>query len=87
MDTMNIALSSEMKDFVRVEVSTGGYSSTSEYIRDLIRREQKRRAEAELERLLVDGLDSGPSKELTAADWKRLRERIRKRRSAAQKKS
>ena len=41
MDTMNIALPAAMKQFVQEQVRRGGYSSVSEYIRDLIRRDQK----------------------------------------------
>ena len=37
MDTMNIALPESMKHFVQEQVNEGGYSSVSEYIRDLIR--------------------------------------------------
>ena len=43
MDTMNIALPEAMKQFVQEQVAEGGYSSVSEYVRDLIRAAQKRR--------------------------------------------
>jgi antitoxin ParD1/3/4 len=79
MDTMNIALPPEMKEFVRDEVNGGGYSSLSEYIRDLIRREQMRKAEARLEALLLEALDSGPSSEMTSRDWEEMREGFKRR--------
>jgi antitoxin ParD1/3/4 len=79
MDTMNIALPPEMKDFVRGAVSEGGYSSASEYIRDLIRQEQRRMAESKLESLLLEGIDSGPMKEMTRKDWEILRARLKQR--------
>jgi len=37
MATMNISLTDPLKQFVDEEVSQGGYSSTSDYVRDLIR--------------------------------------------------
>lgn len=79
MDTMNIALPHQMKDFVHAEVSGGGYSSASEYIRDLIRQEQRRKAEAKLEAMLLEGLDSGPMREMTAKEWDTLRDRLKQR--------
>lgn len=86
MDTMNVALPPEMKDFVRDAVDAGGYSSVSEYIRDLIRQEQKRQAETKLATLLLEGLDSGPMSEVSNQDWDRLRDRL-KARLAGQNKS
>ncbi|MEQ8828271.1 MAG: ribbon-helix-helix domain-containing protein [Alphaproteobacteria bacterium] len=52
---MNISLTDEMKAEVDTAVSTRGYVSSSEYIRDLIRRDL---AERELQQLLLDGLNS-----------------------------
>ena len=40
METMNVALPESMKQFVQERVSAGGYSSVSEYIRELIRADQ-----------------------------------------------
>ena len=42
MVTMNISLSDALKNFVDEQVSQGGYVSSSEYVRDLLRREQDR---------------------------------------------
>lgn len=79
METMNIALPPEMKDFVKEEVAGGGYSSASEYIRNLIRQEQNRKAEARLEALLLEGIESGPMEEMSTKDWDTLRDRLKKR--------
>ncbi len=79
METMNIALSAKMKEFVQSEVAQGGYSSASEYVRRLIREERKRKAQERLEALLLEGLNSGPSREMTHEDWEELRERLVKR--------
>ena len=46
MEQINVSLTEEQKDFIRAEVVEGGYVSSSEFIRDLIR--QRRRSKAEL---------------------------------------
>ncbi|MFH1741439.1 MAG: type II toxin-antitoxin system ParD family antitoxin [bacterium] len=84
METMNVALPVEMKEFVRDEVSQGGYSSTSEYIRALIRGEQKRKAEARLEALLLEGLNSGERIEVTDEYWQKKRAELLKRHQGRQ---
>lgn len=50
MATMNISLPDTLKGFVEAEVSDGGYSTVSEYFRELVRDAQKRKAEAKRER-------------------------------------
>lgn len=57
--SMNISLPDAMKSFVDEQVQSGGYGTASEYIRELVRRDQKERAEARLETLLLEGLESG----------------------------
>ena len=52
MQTMNISLPDQLKEFVDDQVSSGRYSSVSEYVRDLIRDDEKRKAQEKLE--LVD---------------------------------
>ena len=73
MDTMNISLPEPMKKFIEEEVSRGGYSTVSEYIRAILREEQKRKAREELEALLMDGLKSGEATEMTEEDWNKIR--------------
>ncbi|MBI4933650.1 MAG: type II toxin-antitoxin system ParD family antitoxin [Actinobacteria bacterium] len=52
MTTMNVSLPDELKAFVDAQVEQGGFGSTSEFVRDLIRREQDRQ---HLRTLLLDG--------------------------------
>lgn len=75
MTSMNISLPESLKLFVEEQVGKGGYSTASEYLRELIREAQSRRDRQELESKLLDGLQS-PSSEMTADDWTFLRERI-----------
>jgi antitoxin ParD1/3/4 len=72
MQSMNISLPEPLKQFVDGQISTGRYSSASEYVRELIRADEKRKAEEQLEAKLLEGLNSAES-ELTAADWSALR--------------
>ncbi len=59
MATMNVSLPDPMKDWVEAQARTGRYSNASDYVRDLIRRDQERAADlAELQRLVTAGLAS-----------------------------
>ena len=55
MNTMNIALPTPLKDFVLDRVERDGYSSASEYVRELIRGDQKKRAKELLEQEILRG--------------------------------
>lgn len=71
--TMNISLPIEMKSFVDEQIAKGGYSSASEYVRDLLRDAQKKAAREKLEALLLEGIDSGESRPMTDEDWEDIR--------------
>jgi len=73
MATMNISLTDPLKQFVDEEVSEGGYSSTSDYVRDLIRQRQRQKAEELLRRLIAEGLASGACAPVTSATFERMR--------------
>jgi antitoxin ParD1/3/4 len=76
--SLNVSLPESMKAFVVREVADGGYTSASEYVRELVRRAKKEREEQEsLEKRLIEGLDA-PGRSMTAADWAELRESLRK---------
>ena len=76
MTTMNISLPDSMRTFIDQKVTQGGYSTASEYIRQLVRDDQKRAAQERLESLLMEGIESGPSREMTSEDWSELRRRV-----------
>lgn len=82
MQTMNISLPDPMKHFVEEQVSTGGYSSASEYVRELVRADQKRKAKDELENTLLEALRSGDPMELTSEMWEELRQNLHARAKA-----
>ncbi|HMT44044.1 MAG TPA: type II toxin-antitoxin system ParD family antitoxin [Chakrabartia sp.] len=58
MSSMNISLPDALKAYVDSQVAEGRYASASEYIRDLIRADEKAKAWARLDALLIEGLDS-----------------------------
>jgi antitoxin ParD1/3/4 len=74
MTTMNISLPDSLRTFVDQQVADRGFSTSSEYIRDLIRKEQDRER---LRALLLEGANSPLVETDMAADFDRLRERIR----------
>jgi antitoxin ParD1/3/4 len=76
MQTMNISLPDPMKHFVEDQVSGGAYSSVSEYVRELVRADQKRKAKEELEATLLEALKSEPET-VSPEWWLKLREEIR----------
>jgi antitoxin ParD1/3/4 len=79
MQTMNISLPDPMKQYVEEQVNTGGYSSASEYVRELVRADQKRRDKEQLEQLLINSLNSGEPIEITPEMLDDVRRRLRAR--------
>jgi antitoxin ParD1/3/4 len=76
MTTLNISLPDAMKTFVEERVRKGMYASASDYIRTLVREDQKRQAEEELEAKLLAALDSGDFREATPELFEQLRSRV-----------
>lgn len=73
MGTMNISLPDALKDFVDDQVKRG-YGTSSEYVRELIRKDQER---LHLRELLLAGAASKPAAPADRAYFKRLRGRVR----------
>jgi antitoxin ParD1/3/4 len=74
MTTMNISLPEPLKDFVDEQVERGAYSSTSEYVRELIRRDHDR---SRLRGLLLAGAESPADVAVDDAFFAELRDRAR----------
>jgi len=56
---MSFALPERMREYIDQRVSSGQYGNTSEYLRDLIRKDQEAQRSERLRVLVADGLDSG----------------------------
>lgn len=76
MSTMNISLPDSLKSFVDDQVASRGYGTSSEYVRDLIRKDQDRQ---QLRALLLEGAASAPTAPATTAYFDGLRDRVRQR--------
>jgi len=76
MSTMNISLPDSLKSFVDEQVAKGGYGTSSEYVRELIRNEQDRQR---LHDLLLAGATSPPAGPADVPYFDVLRDRARRR--------
>jgi antitoxin ParD1/3/4 len=62
MATLNVSLPDPMKDWIAAQIAGGRYASSSDYIRDLIRRDQEYRENQQaLQEAITKGLESGIS--------------------------
>lgn len=75
MPGMNISIPNPLKEFVDRQIASGRYGSVSEYIRELIREDEKRKAQLALEGMLMEGLNA-PAKEMTKKDWGALKKQV-----------
>ncbi len=66
---MHISLPDSLKRFVQERVEKEHYSNPSDYIRTLIREEQKRQDENRLESMLLEGLASGQGLTVGTPEW------------------
>jgi antitoxin ParD1/3/4 len=83
MAIVNISVPDQMKQYIEERIGEGGYNTTSEYFRDLVREDQKRRAEERLETLLLQGLES-PASVWTKDDADHIKKAVRERLAAKQ---
>ncbi len=75
MTTMNISLSEELRSFVDSQVSGGDYISSSEYVRDVLRKEKDR---VRLREMLLEGGSSPASENVWDAEYfEKMRQRVR----------
>ena len=75
---MNISLPEGLKVFVDEQVASRGYGTSSEYVRELIRRDQDRQR---LRTLLLEGASSDLAGDADVAYFEGLRERARTRKA------
>ncbi|MGF6694500.1 antitoxin ParD1/3/4 [Metapseudomonas resinovorans] len=74
MSTMNISLPDALKRFVDEQVSQRGYGTSSEYVRELIRKDQDRQ---NIRNLLLKGAASAPAAPADDHYFEALRDRVR----------
>jgi antitoxin ParD1/3/4 len=76
MSTMNISLPDSLKSFVDEQVTQRGYGTSSEYVRELIRKDADRQR---LRGLLLDGAASSSTTPADAGYFAAMRERVQQR--------
>lgn len=84
--TIHISLPESLKEYMDERVTKEHYSTLSDYIRALVREDQKRHAEERLEKLLLEGLESGRGVQYGTKDWDAFWERIHARINKAREK-
>lgn len=77
LTSMTVSLPASQKAYVRARAAASGCSTPSEYVRRLIHADQRAQEQEELERKILEGLDS-PAREVTSEEWQRLRTTLRK---------
>jgi antitoxin ParD1/3/4 len=76
MSTMNVSLPDSLKEFVDEQVERRGYGTSSEYIRELIRRDHDR---TKLRDVLLEGAASKPGRVFDESHFDVLRRGVKKR--------
>ena len=71
--TLSLAIPETLTEYIDERVAAGGNGNRSEYIRELVRQDQREQARTRLRALIEEGLASGPSAPMTKADWTELR--------------
>jgi antitoxin ParD1/3/4 len=71
--TMNISLPASLRQWIEEQVSVRGFSTASEYVRDVLRREQEQSFRARIDSHLIEAIASGKSTPMTRKDWKKIR--------------
>ena len=72
MATMNISLTDTMKEWAESQTNSGRYGNVSDYMRDLIRRDQDHRHA--IVEALIEGENSGES-DLSVSDiWQQVQQ-------------
>jgi antitoxin ParD1/3/4 len=76
---MNISLPAPLKGWIEQQVEERGYSTASEFVRDVLRREQELSLRATIDSRLIQAIESGESTPMAAKDWQRIRTEGQKR--------
>lgn len=82
MSTMNISLPDSLKSFVDEQVIKRGYGTSSEYVRELIRKDADR---LQLRGLLLEGAASPAAAPNDTQYFRSLRERVHGRTKSAER--
>lgn len=73
MMTVTISMPQSLRKFVDTQMKRKGFGNVSEYFRALVREQQTKEADSQLEALLLEGLESGEDIKVTPEFWKDLK--------------
>ena len=76
LTSLNVSLPRRQREFVEAQAALSGCTTTSEYVRRLIHEAEKRTAQEERERKLIQGLDSGDPIDITPEFWEKKRREL-----------
>jgi antitoxin ParD1/3/4 len=79
MNKISISLPESLNAFVQGEVASGRYDSPSQYLEHLVREARKSKAHRSVDRLLIDGINSGEATVMTRDDWDEIRRKVKER--------
>lgn len=83
MAKISISMSDKMEKYVAERVASGDFNNTSEYFRDLVRRDQEKKAAREKLGRMIDQADAGPISKRTPREiWAAAEERYKRKRRA-----
>jgi antitoxin ParD1/3/4 len=71
--SMNVSLPAPLKSWIEQQVAERGFSTASEFVRDLLRREQAAASRARVDAHLLDAIESGPARKMDRKAWDRIR--------------
>ncbi len=71
--TMNVSLPAGLRGALEKKLERQSYGTISEYVRELIRKDLQREAIAQVDELLLEGLNSGPAVPMADEGWQELR--------------
>jgi antitoxin ParD1/3/4 len=63
----------EVQTIAEAEAAERGFANASDYLTDLVRQDQRRRADEEVEAIVLSGIDSGDEVEMTTQAWREFR--------------
>ena len=77
LTTINVSLPVQMRAYLETRVKVDGFATISDLVRALVRDDQKRQAQEELERRLLAAIDSGDSTPMTSKDWDEIKTAVK----------
>jgi antitoxin ParD1/3/4 len=76
MSTVTISMPESLREFVDAQMKRQGFDNVSEYFRALVREQQAKEADSQLEALLLEGLEPGEDIKVTPEFWKDLKAEV-----------